>query len=388
MGDGIYITSLRDQFSVDINNCDIQGITSFPKRSRSGITTEFSKPGNNGQLFIKNTRIRHYAKCFHNESSNAYIITIANSHLSDFNCAFAFTLTPDTYVNINNTTFEWAQMDGQENGGTPLISALFEGSSTKLSFDKCIFRYTGLNNMSCVIGGAKNFTDCDFFMNNTNIGFADASDPIFDSCRFHDFGGNNYSSFTNYSDGGSTYKLVNCRFYDGGPVRDFSYPPKARISMVNCQHNKNNALLTPNYTNTWDLLFPDLDGLITENIVALPSNGTGSIAISGLTCPGPLWNCRRFLVLVIGTDASDSRKIDRQRIIDTSVRGYYKTELVYTTAGFHQIGGNTLIGGDNASEGYAISTPEGLTWRRAATGGQNVTHIKFLMIPKHYEHYF
>lgn len=384
MGDAIYMTSFMPDFMAKINNSVLQGIAQLTKRSRIGITIEYTI--NSGQIIIENTKIRHYAKCLHNESYGAYTTTISNCILSDFNVAFAHTITKDTFVNIYNSLFKWDLMDGQEAGLSPLLSALAAGSNAKISFGNCSFEYSGLNYQTCVIAGIKNFTNCDFQIKNKNIAFSDGSNTIFEGCHFFDFGGSN-SSFTNWTPGASTFRLSNCIFHDGGIVRDWSYPPKAQILMINCQHNKNNALLYPNGIASWADIFPYQDGLVTEHIVALPNGGTGQIGINALNCPSPLWQTRRFLVLVIGTDSNDSRKINRDRIINPTANGYYKTELVYTTAGFFQVASNTLIGGDNSSDGYNIYTPEGLTWKKNTSGAANVSHIKFLLIPKYYEDY-
>lgn len=384
MGDAIYMSSFKTDFVAAIKHCTLRGITQFAKRSRVGITVEYNS--SSGRIIVENTTIKHYAKCIHNESTGSYVTTVSKCNLSDFNLALAHTITRNTIMGIDNTVLEWDLMDGQEAGPSPILSALASNSNAVISFSNSIFRYNGLAGQACVIGGIKKFDSCDFYINNKNLAFSDGLNALFESCRFFDFGGSN-SSFTNWTAGATTFKLSNCNFQDGGPVGNWNIPSKAPIIMVNCQHNTNNALLYPNEMPNWNYLFPYQDGLVTQHVILLPNNGAGDISLNAVTCPSPLWHSRRLLVLIIGTDINDSRKIDRQRIINPAINGYYKVDLVYTTAGFFQVESKTLIGGDNAVDGYNIYSPDGLKWKKNTSGAENVTHIKLLLIPKYYEGY-
>lgn len=390
MGDAIYMTSFMSDFKAKITNSTLRGMTQLAKRSRIGVTIEYTT--SSGQLLIENSKISHYAKCFHNESDGSFLTSISNCILSDFNIGLAHTSRKveeglkDTCVNISNSKFQWDLMDGQEAGNSPYLSVFANSPDVKISLANCSLEYSGLNNQVCVIAGVKNFTNCDFKINNRNLGFSDGLNTIFEGCRFYDFGGNS-SSFTNWTPGASAFKLSNCVFERGGVVRDWSYPPKAQVSMINCRHTTNKTLLCPNGAESWQALFPYQDGLVTEHIVTIPNGGTGEVGLNALSCPSPLWQTRRFLVLIVGTDINDSRKIDRNRIINPTANGYYQTELVYTTAGFFQAASYTLVGGDNSADGYNILSTDGLKWKKNSTGAANVTHIKFLLIPKYYEDY-
>src|SRR5690606_37585506 len=100
-GDGIYISVLKKDAEILIDNCIIQGALVSNRRSRSGITFEYSI--HPYKATISNSRISQFAKSFHFEEEAASNIQIDNCNLSLFNYAIAMVSNKNSVLNVFNS---------------------------------------------------------------------------------------------------------------------------------------------------------------------------------------------------------------------------------------------------------------------------------------------
>lgn len=372
-GDGLFTSSVKEGGMVSIADCDIHGISSLAKRSRSAITFEFGihKYTSN----ISRCKISKYAKGFHIEENVPSFIVIDDCDLSDFNFGIANVLNNGGRCMINNSRFVVSDIDRQD-FGSPLI--ILNMSDIGVYFCNCII------DLDCErtyqsIPYVKLFDKCSIYGHNKNHFFADASSK-FTSCTFYDFGGA-YFSFSHWGNTGQ-YFLENCDFYGGEDITASG----ARLEFVNCRHYaEGKRLIGTNLTAANDV-FPNLNG---ECAV---------IGITGTTCQikpdtsfSPLWgSVMRLAAIIYSHDLNPTRRFGRSVMSNLSLigGGYRIVKFKVASSGSWVVdGAPELVGTDQSAEGFNIVTSDGgITWSKDPNGfnGQWVAGFDVVIIPVHY----
>ncbi|MEX6688440.1 glycosyl hydrolase family 28-related protein [Danxiaibacter flavus] len=215
-GDAINISAVKDRGKVEIADCKLSGLKLGQRRSRIGITFNFSEdPNVHYNISIKNCDIQNYAKCVHIEENAVSTTEISNCNLSDFNYAIANVRNKGAVCNIRDSRITIGQNNNEEAIGAAALGLNYSSNAainvygTTVNFDKC-----GLYQS---IAQVQLFDNCIFNAFNSNIFFAVGPRVEFNKCTFNNFGGTNKSFFKE----GNTPRYVtvkDCVFNGGGKV--------------------------------------------------------------------------------------------------------------------------------------------------------------------------
>lgn len=211
-GDAIYIGVLKDKAKVSIDKCKLSGAVINNRRSRDGITFEFSTASYTASII--DCDISNYAKAVHIEDQASANIKVTKSRLSHFNYAIAMVGNKRSILNVYGSTILCSGTDGVDHGdGGPIINTNGGG---QINFYNSTIDLNGRKHAYITMVGVDSLKDCVIKGNNKNPFFADAN-CIFSNCQFIDFGGPLYSFFS-YGKGVSTFKIINSKFLGGGTV--------------------------------------------------------------------------------------------------------------------------------------------------------------------------
>ncbi len=211
-GDGIYISVLKKDATVLIDGAKITGAVIDNRRSRSGITFEFSTQPYTAN--INNSTISRFAKALHFEEAAPASIEIKNCNFSEFNYGIAMVANKQSVLNISNSTLICSGTDGVEPGdGGPTINTNNGGT---INFYNSTINLNGKKHAYITMVGVKLLKNCTINGNNKNPYFGDGT-STFDSCNFVDFGGPSFSFFA-WGQNISTFNIINSKFTGGGPV--------------------------------------------------------------------------------------------------------------------------------------------------------------------------
>lgn len=211
-GDGIYIAVLKNNATVSIKNCNLTGAVINQRRSRSGITFEFSNQAY--QAIIDHCIIAGFAKCVHFEDKATETLVISDCHFSKFNYAVAMVANQHSILNVDQTFFDFSGTDGVDRGdGGPVVNTNHGGT---INFYQSTLNLNGKKHAYISMVGVNLLKNCTINGNNKNPFFADGQ-VTFDSCSFVDFGGPLYSFYA-YGKSISMFKIVDSKFKGGGAV--------------------------------------------------------------------------------------------------------------------------------------------------------------------------
>lgn len=212
-GDGIYIAALKNNAKVLINKINLKGALTGNKRSRIGITFEFSvKPYH---AVITNSSIANFAKSIHVEEPAPAQFEVRNCDFSKFNYGIAMIGNTKAIMNVYKSNLVCSSTDGgiEHGDGGPVINM---NNGGQLNFHESKINLDGKRNSYISMVGVKELDNCTIYGNNKNPFFADAS-TTFSNCKFIDFGGPSYSFFSHGSTI-SSFAILNSSFSGGGPV--------------------------------------------------------------------------------------------------------------------------------------------------------------------------
>lgn len=238
-GDAIYTASVKKDAVIEFNDCELTGIRKFKRRSRIGMTFEYSD--HPYQVAINRCIIRHYAKGIHFEEKAKSSILINGSTFEDYNFAIANVSNHGSVCTIKNSSFATAFTDGQEQGDAfPFITMY---SDMSINVYQSIFDFKGRKRAYLSFVGVKNMVNCTFNGHHTNPSIADAN-ILFKNCRFIGFGGEN-PSFKSYH-GGHKFVMNNCVFEGGEAIH--AKGQKVSLAFKN-SINKDGKALIPAQVN-------------------------------------------------------------------------------------------------------------------------------------------
>lgn len=204
-GDAIYHAKVKPGAKILIENCSLIGKKSNNKRSRCGVTFEYSKVPY--KVYLKNLNIEGYAKCLHVEETAATSFQIEGVSMKDFNFAIANVLNDNTEMYLKNCTIKVGFIDGNDSGDA--LAFLNYRSEAKIFVEKSILDFNGRKNAYQSAVGLVKVENSTVNGNNTNFFFADGN-TIFINCRFLNFGGPQMSFFSNNP--GKTYQIKKSTF--------------------------------------------------------------------------------------------------------------------------------------------------------------------------------
>ncbi|MGV8878724.1 MAG: hypothetical protein ACOH2A_06800 [Sphingobacteriaceae bacterium] len=237
-GDAIYTTSVKKDAIIKFDDCELTGIRKFKRRSRIGMTFEFSDQPY--RVVINRCNIRHYAKGIHLEEKSKSEMLINDCNFEDYNFAIANVNNNGSVCKITSTSFATGFTDGQEQGDAFPFLTMY--SNMDISVYRSSFDFKGRKQAYLSFVGVRNMIDCSFSGNNTNPSITDAN-VLFQSCIFKDFGGDN-PTFKSYH-GGNTFTLNNCTFIGGGAIH--AKGQKVTLSFKNPINKSSNALIPANF---------------------------------------------------------------------------------------------------------------------------------------------
>lgn len=235
-GDAIYTALVRPGANIRISDCDLTGIQRFKRRSRVGITFEYSTAPY--KVNIDRCKIRHYAKGMHYEEKARSTTTINNSYIEDVNFGIANIGNAGSDCTIKNSRISTGLSDGQEQGDAYAFITMY--GDVNISVENSTLDFNGRQRAYQNFAGVKKVTRTTINANNTNPAIAN-SNTVFEACRFVNFGGNG-PSFTSYA-GGNRFFLRNCTFEGGGDVHAKGERLKLSIERA---VNKSGKAIIPN----------------------------------------------------------------------------------------------------------------------------------------------
>lgn len=210
-GDAIYTAAVSSGGVIAIKDNQLVGSVRRGRKSRSGITFEFSRAKYTAN--IENCYITGYAKSIHIEEPAPAVINVRNSQLLNANYSIAMVLNTKGVCNVYDSEITVGGTDQVESGdGGPVINT--DGGGT-LNFYRSKLQLNGPRNAYVSMVGVKEVKDSEIYAYNKNPYFADAN-VTFTGCTFHDFGGAD-KSFFSYA-GNNRFRVVNSTFRGGGNV--------------------------------------------------------------------------------------------------------------------------------------------------------------------------
>jgi hypothetical protein len=210
-GDAIYTAVVKPGANITIRNCNLTGIQKFKRRSRIGITFEYSKQPY--RITIDGCKIRHYAKGIHYEEKAKSTTLINNCLFEDVNFGVANIGNAGSTSIIRKSVFNIGTTDGQEQGDAYAFLTMY--GDVNISVENSQLNFKGRKGAFQNFAGVKKVINTTLNANNTNPSIANANTQ-FESCKFINFGGN-APSFTSYA-GGNSFLLKNCTFEGGDNV--------------------------------------------------------------------------------------------------------------------------------------------------------------------------
>src|SRR5690606_6555936 len=154
-GDGIYISLLKAGAKVSIKNSRLEGAYHSKRRSRSGITFEYSTQAYTA--LIENTQISRYSKAVHIEEEAAADFKINKSTFSEFNYAVVMTRNKNARLQIADSKILCTVSDGVDPGdGGPVLN--MQGGS--VDFARSTIDLNGRNNAYISMVGVGTLNDC------------------------------------------------------------------------------------------------------------------------------------------------------------------------------------------------------------------------------------
>ncbi|WP_343616111.1 hypothetical protein [Flavobacterium sp.] len=205
LGDAIYHAKVNPNANVLIKDCQITGMKYNNKRSRCGITFEYSTVPY--KVNLEKLNISGYAKCLHIEETATGIFHIENVTMKDFNFGIANVLNDQGEIYLNNCSMQVGFNDGNDNGDA--LAFLNYRSKAKIYVNKSVLDFNGRKYAYQSIVGLKRVENSTINGNNTNLFFADGS-TTFSFCKFINFGGDKTSFTSNNSN--DQYTIENCEF--------------------------------------------------------------------------------------------------------------------------------------------------------------------------------
>lgn len=213
-GDAINISAVRKNGNIIIDSCHLLGYMGNGRRSRCGITFNFSKYNYN--VYIKSCVVIDYAKCIHIEEKTASKFDITACVLKNFDYAIANVTDIGTVCKFSNCKIEVSQNDGQDAAGAALLGLNYE-SNANLYFYNSVIEFKNAGQYQSV-APVKLFDHCTFNVNHLNIFFADADTLMFNQCTFNEFGGVD-KSFYKCCGGKMNVTIKDCYFKNSGPIK-------------------------------------------------------------------------------------------------------------------------------------------------------------------------
>jgi len=191
-GDAIYHAKVNTNSNIIIEDCVLIGQKINNRRSRCGITFEYSLSPY--KVNLKNLNIEGYAKCLHVEETASTLFQIDDVTMKDFNFGIANVINDKTEMYLNNCTFNVGFTDGNDAGDA--LAFLNYRSTAKIYVNKSILNFNGRKNAYQSAVGLIKVENSTINGNKTNFFFADGN-TVFSSCKFINFGGDQMSFFSN-----------------------------------------------------------------------------------------------------------------------------------------------------------------------------------------------
>ena len=204
-GDALYFALIKKGGKIDIKNCELIGMKNNGKRSRSGITFEYSIAPYTVNL--KNIKISGYAKSVHIEESSPTLIYFSNVRMDDFNFGIANVLNNKSQLFLKQVKMEIGETDKNDSGDA--LAFLNYKSTAQIFLENSYLNFKGRYQGYQSAVGLVKVSNSTINGNSTNFFFADGNTTFY-NCRFIDFGGSGISFFSHTGIG--TYKIMNSQF--------------------------------------------------------------------------------------------------------------------------------------------------------------------------------
>jgi len=226
-GDAMHISAVKQGGKISITSCILQGFVKHGRRSRSGITFEFSDHASD--VAISNCIISGYAKCMHIEEPAASHFSIVGCTLKDFSYGIANVEDSGTICKFTNCNFTISQNDGQDAAGASLLG-LNNKSDAKLYFYGSTINFEKDCGAYQSVAQIRNFDRCVFNVNHLNIFFVASDSLVFNRCTFNGFGGDQ-KSFYNCCGGVMHVIIRNSSFRNSGRI--FAAQSNVKLQVIN-----------------------------------------------------------------------------------------------------------------------------------------------------------
>jgi hypothetical protein len=210
-GDGLYHSLVKSGGTVTISDCSLAGKLIQNKRSRSGITFEYSTEPY--KISLNRLKIAGFAKSIHIEEVAQTNVNLNQVHMSEFNIGIANVLNDKSIINVTGSTIKAGMGDGNESGD--VLSFLNYQSQAKVYVDNSYLDFNGRKEAYQSAVGLVRVQNSTINAHQTNFFFADGS-TAFNNCTFIGFGGRGKSFYSNTGQG--IYQISNCKFQQGLPI--------------------------------------------------------------------------------------------------------------------------------------------------------------------------
>ncbi|NML35828.1 hypothetical protein HHL17_01345 [Chitinophaga sp. G-6-1-13] len=235
-GDAVNVSAVKAGGKLNITNCQMNGLVFGKRRSRCGITLNFS--ATTYAVNITGCSINNYAKCLHIEESAVSNTTIRNTIFTNFNIAIANTLNNGSTCSIYDSKIYVGWNNNEEIPGTAQMIVAYKSNAKTQMYNTVLdFKESGVYQGVAPITLFKN---CIIKAYNRNVFFADNPDMVFDGCTFDRFGGS-AKSFSSCCGTKMNITIKNSNFIGGGKV--MSDDSKISVKFLNSKHNISNSLL-------------------------------------------------------------------------------------------------------------------------------------------------
>lgn len=225
-GDAIFTAAVAKDATINIENNDLRGSKRLRRKSRSGITFEFSQHRYNANVI--NCTVVGFAKAIHVEEPAPSSISVRNSQLHDANYTIAMVMNKQAVLNVYDSDIVIRGTDGVDGGsGGPVINT--DGGGT-INFYDSELHLNGPRHAYITMVGVKEVKGCTIYAYNKNPYFADGN-TNFVECSFYDFGGTERSFFSYV--GNNRFRVVNSVFHRGGNVH--ARGQKVRLDFENAR---------------------------------------------------------------------------------------------------------------------------------------------------------
>lgn len=190
-GDAINISAVKGDGNILIASCNMTGYKLQGRRSRCGITFNFSNRSYKTE--IKNCNISSYAKCIHVEEKTAGQFNVVGCTFQDFSYGVANVNDSGAIFNFSHCKINISGNDRQDAAGAALLGLNYS-SNAKLNFYNTTINFNQAGVYQSV-APVRLFDHCIFNANHSNIFFADADTLLFNQCTFNGFGGRQKSFY-------------------------------------------------------------------------------------------------------------------------------------------------------------------------------------------------